>query len=168
MWDLYSEHQKIHCTWMEAFLCVFLWSTCEQLCVCLPDWFEKFFRERFHSCLVTELTSISSVLLLQRLYKKIFCVKNNFISTVNKVKIKWINKMFMMIRWKFWKISKNSSVTEFLFSKLQHYKLHHSLLHDFKILGNSWSNVCGVFPLYRNRYKKLPWRSASAPKRTPS
>ena len=40
---------------------------CEQMCVCLPVcwyWFDKFFREDCISCSVTELTSISSMLVL--------------------------------------------------------------------------------------------------------
>ena len=45
------------------------------------------------SCLVRELTSIRSMLLLQRLYKDFFVKMSNFKSTINKVKInKQINK----------------------------------------------------------------------------
>ena len=51
MWNLLNEHQKAHCTGMEAFFWMFLWSVYEQICVCQPVFshsFDKFFQKIFH------------------------------------------------------------------------------------------------------------------------
>ena len=62
---------------------------------------------------------------------------------------------FLKLFQKFRQGSRKSSVSEFLFSKLQAYKLQPSALQVFKILKNSGNSVyCGV-PFSRSRRKKV-------------
>ena len=71
-----------------------------------------------------------------------------------KVKFMFIFEDVVKIFWK-------NSVIELLFSKFQAYKLHYLALHVFKILGNSWDNVCCGIPFYRSRCIQVLHRIAA-------
>ena len=56
---------------------------------------------------------------------------------------------------KFWQGSRKSFVSQFLFSKLQAYKLQPSALHVFKIWKNSGNSAYCAVPFSRSRRKKV-------------
>ena len=119
------------------------------------------------------ITMFRKVPLLQNLQKSTDCnvTKNELLTKLFKSVLKIIENLSR----------KSSSVMEFYFSELQAYKLNPSGLRVFKILDNSWDNVCwGVRFLQKqalsdymqNNYSKqlfgkLSGSPASIFKRTP-
>ena len=85
----------------------------------------------------------------------------NFVENSITLSLLYLKVKFMFIFEDVVKIFWKNSVIELLFSKFRAYKLHYLALHVFKILGNSWDNVCCGIPFYRSRCIQVLHRIAA-------